>query len=746
MIAPNTLLQNRYLVESLLAEGGMGAVYRATDQRFHSIVALKQHTGTTPDTASAFEREAKLLFSLRHESLPRVMDYFTDEYGQFLVMEFIPGDDLHGMLTKQGRPFPLDQVMAWAEQLLGVLDYLHRQSPPVIHRDIKPQNLKLIENQRVVLLDFGIAKGGAQQTRRTTGGSMRYYTPEYAPVEQVQGAGTDARSDIYALAATLYHLATGENPADALTRATTLSFQKPDPLRPPHEVSPNVPQPVSHVLMQAMALQQEMRPSSAAQFWQMLQAAQAGHMPPQRKHTTSFYEAPTVQVPQQGATLHSQPTVVNPQGPGQQHTTSFYEAPTVANQPPGGTVPPQQTPPPPEPPSRWKSCLWPIIGAMVTIALILFLLSVGSSQSGEDQEATETPTTTVEPSPSPTAEPTEEPTETPSPTEEPPTAVPEPTTPPPEPTTPPPPPSGGNPVTPDNVGAVGQTRQWTNHFDKVNHVAFASNGQFIASASDDDTIHLWKPSGEMLAPPLQGHRDDVTTVAIAPDGQTLASGADDERIIIWRTDGTIVRELDKQHQDDITELAYSPDGQLLASAGRDGIVRIWRTSDGARLDELPADNQQVLSVAFSPDGTLLAYGVADGTIRVWPVAQGRVFHKMEGHGGAVNSVAFSPDGTLLASGSEDDTINLWRMPDRTLVRTLRGHRSSVLGVAFSPDGQLLASGSKDKTVRLWRVSDGTALREMSGNEEDISDVAFSPDGHYLLASSEDGTVKVWEAP
>ena len=706
MIAPNTLLQNRYLVESLLAEGGMGAVYRATDQRFHSIVALKQHTGTTPDTASAFEREAKLLFSLRHESLPRVMDYFTDEYGQFLVMEFIPGDDLHGMLTKQGCSFPLDQVMAWAEQLLGVLDYLHRQSPPVIHRDIKPQNLKLIEDKRIVLLDFGIAKGGAQQTRRTTGGSMHYYTPEYAPIEQVQGGGTDARSDIYALAATLYHLMTGQNPADALTRATTLSFQKPDPLRPPHEVSNNVPHPVGEVLMQAMALQPEMRPASAAQFWQMLQAAQAGHMPPQRKHTTSFYEAPTVQVPQQGATLHSQPTIVNPQGPGQQHTTSFYEAPTVANQPPGqeGHSPPQPTPPPQEPPSRWKSCLWPIIGAVVTIALILFLLSVGSSQSGEDQEATETPTTTVEPSPSPHRRTDRGADRNAFSTEEPPTTVPEPTTPPPPDPTTPPPPSGGNPMTPDNVGAVGQTRQWTNHFDKVNHVAFASNGQFIASASDDDMIHLWKPSGEMLAPPLQGHRDDVTTVAIAPDGQTLASGADDERIIIWRTDGTIVRELDKQHQDDITDLAYSPDGQLLASAGRDGIVRIWRTSDGARLDELPADSQQVLSVAFSPDGTLLAYGVADGTIRVWPVAQGRVFHKMEGHGGAVNSVAFSPDGTLLASGSEDDTINLWRMPDRTLVRTLRGHRSSVLGVAFSPRWPIAGIGEQ-------RQNDSAVARE-----------------------------------
>src|ERR687885_2994845 len=143
MIAPNTLLQNRYLVLNQIGEGGMGAVYIATDQRFGSTVALKETLFDDPTLRRAFEREARLLNRLRHPALPRVSDHFTEGDGQFLVMEFIAGEDLSAMLTRQGSPFPVADVLRWADDLLDALDYLHTQEPPVIHRDIKPQNLKL---------------------------------------------------------------------------------------------------------------------------------------------------------------------------------------------------------------------------------------------------------------------------------------------------------------------------------------------------------------------------------------------------------------------------------------------------------------------------------------------------------------------------------------------------------------------------------------------------------------------------
>src|SRR5215208_5457505 len=233
MLQPNTLLQGRYLILDQIGRGGMGAVYKATDTRLRSTIALKETLVGGEMLLKAFEREAQLLAGLRHPALPRVSDHFIDESGQFLVMEFIPGDDLATLLLKRGSPFPFGDVLRWGDQLLDALDYLHSRQPPVIHRDIKPQNAKLTDRGEIILLDFGLAKGAAAQMSRVTStGSIFGYTPHYAPLEQIQGAGTGARSDLYSLAATLHHLLAGSPPPDALTRAAATINEIADPLAP----------------------------------------------------------------------------------------------------------------------------------------------------------------------------------------------------------------------------------------------------------------------------------------------------------------------------------------------------------------------------------------------------------------------------------------------------------------------------------------------------------------------------------
>jgi serine/threonine protein kinase len=279
MIAPNTLLQNRYLVLKQIGQGGMGAVYIATDQRFGSTVALKETFFTDPNLRKAFEREARLLNHLRHPALPRVSDHFVEDEGQFLVMEYIAGDDLAEKLRERGGAFTLSEVLNWADQLLDALDYLHTQEPSVIHRDIKPQNLKLTARNAIVLLDFGLAKGSAaMQTKVTATGSVFGYSRNYAPLEQIQGAGTDPRSDLYSLAATLYHLITGVTPPDALTRATAVLNGQPDPLLPANEVHAQVPPAVANVLSKAMAQNASQRPQTASAMRDaMREAARQGH-------------------------------------------------------------------------------------------------------------------------------------------------------------------------------------------------------------------------------------------------------------------------------------------------------------------------------------------------------------------------------------------------------------------------------------------------------------------------------------
>lgn len=265
MLEPQTVLQGRYQINHQLGQGGMGAVYFATDQRFGSIVAVKETFFNDVNLRKAFEREAKLLNSLRHPALPRVSDHFIEGDGQFLVMEFIEGEDLGAMLEERGA-FPVEQVLHWADQILDALDYLHTQEPRVIHRDIKPQNLKLTPKGQIILLDFGLAKGSPSHltNRATNTGSIFGYSRHYAPLEQIQGSGTDPRSDIYALAATLYHLMTGVIPPDALSRATAIINGEQDPLIPANEAHAQVNSAISQVLFKAMSQTSANRQASAS--------------------------------------------------------------------------------------------------------------------------------------------------------------------------------------------------------------------------------------------------------------------------------------------------------------------------------------------------------------------------------------------------------------------------------------------------------------------------------------------------
>ncbi len=273
-LAPNTLLQNRYKIVHLIGKGGMGEVYLAVDQRLGSAMALKRTTvGDDPLLAEAFEREAKTLANLRHSVLPKVSDHFLENDEQYLVMDHISGEDLSERLKESQKPFPLNWVMFWADQLLEALTYLHTNVPPIIHRDIKPQNLKLTDDNQIVLLDFGLSKHALGQTRVTTSGSIVGYTPHYAPMEQIRGTGTDARSDIYSLSATLYQLLTGIVPPDALTRADGFLSGMGDPLRAINELNSEVPKSVSDIIINGMEVSQEKRPAAARDMQKDLRRA-----------------------------------------------------------------------------------------------------------------------------------------------------------------------------------------------------------------------------------------------------------------------------------------------------------------------------------------------------------------------------------------------------------------------------------------------------------------------------------------
>ena len=253
MPLPNgTILHDRYYIDTLLGQGGMGAVYYAGDRRLRIPCAVKENLDTHPEAARQFLREAEILARLNHPNLPGITDYFVIEQRQYLVMDFVEGEDLQAILERQDAPLPEDRVIDWISQVCEALAYMHRQMPPVIHRDVKPANIKLTPENRIKLVDFGIAKEHTSPLQQTTMGA-RAIAPGFSPYEQYGQAPTDARSDVYAVGATLYALLTGQMPIESIQRIGT------DRLVPPRQLNPHISVATEKIILKAMAVYPENR-------------------------------------------------------------------------------------------------------------------------------------------------------------------------------------------------------------------------------------------------------------------------------------------------------------------------------------------------------------------------------------------------------------------------------------------------------------------------------------------------------
>ena len=279
------IIQNRYRIVRLVGQGGFGAVYRAWDMNVSQPIALKENLGVGAEAQRQFEREATLLAGLRHSNLPRVTDHFiVPGQGQYLVMDYVEGQSLAALLKERAGPLPEAAAVAWIRQVCDALTYLHTRRPPVIHRDIKPENIIISADDRAMLVDFGISKvyveGG-----HTTVGAMAV-TPGYSPPEQYVGISTEARSDVYALAATLYKLLTGQTPPESVA-IMAMGVRVPAV----RELNPAVRAMTAQAIERAMTPTMNQRTASAAEF-----AAALSGQPPQASIAATV-AAPPVSTP-----------------------------------------------------------------------------------------------------------------------------------------------------------------------------------------------------------------------------------------------------------------------------------------------------------------------------------------------------------------------------------------------------------------------------------------------------------------
>lgn len=323
---------------------------------------------------------------------------------------------------------------------------------------------------------------------------------------------------------------------------------------------------------------------------------------------------------------------------------------------------------------------------------------------------------------------------------------------------------------------IREIKTFRGHSHGVWSVAYAPDGQTLASGGVDRYVRMWDIETGRLLRSLRGHTHDIRAIAYTPDGQLLATGSEDRTIRLWNPKtGDPLKLLFTRYDHNVCSLSLSPDGLMLARGSHNKDIKIWEITTGTELMTLLGkdqyDHHWSVCVAFSPDGIHLASGSDIGKIKIWevlPSGEEKVLHNghweesaedstetrgyfIEDDGGFqkpmefwIGAMAFTPDGRLLMTGSRDTTIKFFEMPHATELRVLRGHTGWVRALAVSPDGKVLVSASDDHTIRFWEIATGRTIRVLKGHDGPVRGLAFSPDGRKLATASWDRTVKLWE--
>ncbi len=746
-----TMLAGEYRLERVLGAGGFGITYQATDLPLNRSVAIKEYfpSDFAAREGSRFVRsksqnhdddyrwgldrfitEAKTLAKFDHPNIVRVFRTFQENNSGYMVLKFEEGRSFKAWLDGLGRPPSQTELDAIIAPLLDALTVIHAND--FLHRDIAPDNIIIRADATPVLIDFGSARSDVAQNSRTVSALVK---PGYSPFEQyaITGKQQGPWTDIYALAATLYHAVTGKRPADSPSRITQ------DELVAAASSARAQYRPgFLAAIDQALRLKVEERPATVGQWRHALFAEtpkKGAEIKPFPKPAIAKTRAigkeeipaarkigkkPAAAKPEPAAAVivAKAPAVVQVRPPkaAKRRLMSLIAdakaavgitetakpkpvrpieiadpATIVRRAPPAAPAKPAAAPRPKRERKPWLGPGWwrPAIGLTARLAIIVAVVT--GIVMLHDYEAPSRSTAPV-------------------------SAV----------------------ATATDVSLVRVIRGTGG---AITSLVTIGDGDGLALAGEDGSVQIWNAGTGTMERALIGPLNEVTAIAAA-DGRLVAARRDGTVDMFDLKTGARTATLDKGDGPTWSVVFGRGDGRFLA-AGQDTKIRL--ASANGRIESVfSGHGNAVYALAYAPGRRIIVSGGADKLVNVWDERRRRLLRSLEGHTDDVRAVAIDARTDLVASGSNDKNVIVWSLANGEKLRQLSGHTDRVLGIAFAPNGRMLASASADGTAKLWSLETGEVLATYVGHIGAVKSLAFLPDGR-LATAGDDRTVRVWKA-